>query len=104
MTYSIDFWQRAVAYVHSGGRKSEACRLFAIDPKTLYHWLKCEDLRPKPAATRKRKLDKEALKAHVRNYPDALLKERAEHFGVSHVAIWKALKRLNIVKKNDPLR
>ena len=103
MTYSLDFRTRAVSYVQSGGRKSDACRLFSIDPKTLYHWLNREDLRPSPATIRQRKLDKEALKHHVRDAPDALLKERAAHFGVSTVAIWKALKQMKIVKKNDPL-
>lgn len=103
MTYSLDFRMRAVSYVESGGRKSDACRLFSIDPKTLYHWLGREDLRPDPATTRQRKLDKEALKVHVRDYPDALLKERADHFDVSAVAIWKALKQMRIVKKNDAL-
>jgi hypothetical protein len=37
-------------------------------------------------------LDKAALAAHVRDFPDALLKERAAHFGVHINAIWVALK------------
>lgn len=50
---------------------------------------------------RRRKLCKTALSAHVRDHPDALLRERAEHFGVAHQSIWVALKALKISKKND---
>lgn len=103
MGYSLDLRQRVVGFVESGGGQSEAARLFGVTDRTVRYWLKREDLRASPAITRKRKLDKEALRAHVRDVPDALLKERAAHFGVSTVAIWKALKRMNIVKKNDPL-
>lgn len=103
MTYSYDLRERAISYVQSGGLRKEACRLFKIDSKTLYHWLCREDLTPRPAKTRHRKLDKEALSQHVRDYPDALLRERAAHFGVHVNAIWVALRQMNIVKKNDTL-
>ena len=100
MTYSLDMRTRAVGYVRSGGLRKEACRIFKIDPKTLYNWLRRDDLSPKVCGPRRRKLDKVALRDHVRDYPDALLRERASHFHVSEVAIWKALKQMNIVKKN----
>lgn len=104
MTYSYDLRERALSYVQNGGRRTEACRLFNVDRKTLYHWLRREDLTPHPAKTRHRKLDKAALYQHVRDYPDALLRERAAHFEVHVNAIWVALRRMNIVKKNDALR
>ena len=104
MTYSLDLRSRAVKYVEDGGQKTEACRLFNIDRKTLYNWLNADDLQPKPHGPRRRKLDKEALRQHVRDYPDALLRERAAHFGVHINAIWVALKQMNVVKKNDTLR
>jgi len=104
MTYSIDMRERAVNYVQDGGKRSDACRLFNIDRKTLYHWLRSEDLTPKAHGPRKRKLDKEALRCHVRDYPDALLRERAQYFGVRHQSIWFALKQMQIVKKNDEVR
>jgi hypothetical protein len=44
-------------------------------------------------------LDKAALAAHVRDFPEALLRERAAHFGVTINAIWVALKKLAISKK-----
>jgi transposase len=103
MTYSLDMRERAVCYVRDGGLRSEACRLFGIDRKTLYGWLRAQDLAPKRCGPRRRKLDKAALAAHVRDHADALLRERAAHFGVSGVAIWKALRQLKISKKNDAL-
>ena|ERR1700691_1697993 len=105
MTYSNDLRLRAVAYVRSGGSKSEAGRLFGVSRPTLYRWLS-EKSSAMPCAirTRKRKLDKSLLVTHVREHPDALLRERAEHFGVRINAIWVALGKLDIRKKNDALR
>jgi transposase len=104
MSYSVDLRERVVGYVREGGRPTEAARLFRISRVTLYRWLGASDLHPKPAKERRRKLDKVALAAHVRDFPDALLRERAAHFGVGINSIWVALKKLKITKKNDHLR
>ena len=101
MTYSIDLRERAIRYVNEGGKVTEAARLFGIHRQTLHQWLRAKDLRPKVCGPRRRKLDKQALAAHVRDYPDAYLRERAEHFGVHVNAIWVALRGLDIRKKND---
>lgn len=100
MTYSLDLRERAVTYVRDGGLRSDACRVYDIDRKTLYHWLRAKDLAPQPCGPRQRKLDKAALVAHVRAHPDALLRERAAHFGVHVNAIWVALRAQDIRKKN----
>ena len=104
MTYSIDMRTRAIRFVNEGGSKAEAARLFRINRQTLYNWLAAEDLSPKVCGPRRRKLDKTSLATHVRDYPDALLRERAEHFGVRTNAIWVALRRMDIRKKNDAVR
>jgi putative transposase len=104
MTYSLDLRERAVSYVRSGGRQSEASRIFAVTTRTLYGWLRCGDLSPKRCGPRRGKLDKTALAAHVQAHPDALLRERAAVFGVSSVAIFKALRQMQFTKKNDALR
>jgi len=101
MSYSVDFRQRAVAYVNEGGSKVDASRIFGIERRTLYHWLSAKDLSPRPAKTRRRKLDKAALAKHVQDYPDMILRERAAHFGVHINAVWVALQKLRISKKND---
>ncbi len=84
-----------------GGSKAEAARLFKVNPDTIYEWLKRgDDLSPRPAVVRKRKLDKAALARHVREHDDMLLRERAAHFGVHVNAIWAALKKMKAVKKS----
>lgn len=104
MTYSLDLRERAVSYVRSGGSQVEAARIFGITTRTLQYWLKRDDLAAKPCGPRRRKLDKGKLAAHVHAQPDALLRERAVEFGVSQVAIFKALRAMDMRKKNDALR
>ena len=104
MTYSVDLRERAVGYVLSGGSQAEASRVYSVSTRTLFNWLRAEDLRPKVCGPRQRKLDKAALAAHVREYPDALLRERATHFGVSTQAIWYALRAMGVRKKNNEVR
>ena len=102
MTYSLDLRQRAVKRVKSGHSVPETAALYEISPATLYRWLKRTDLAPTVVKQRCRKIDPAALKAHVRDYPEARLKDRAHHFGVHTSAIGFALKRLKItVKKNS---
>jgi transposase len=105
MTYSIDLRERAVKYVREGGKRARACEIYGISPKTLYNWLKMPSLvfeRKRRGFTRK--LDKEALAAHIRTYPDALLRERASHFGVRINAVWVAMKAMGYSKKNDTIQ
>ncbi len=104
MSYSVDLRERVVSFVRGGGSPTKAAQVFQVGRTTLYRWLNSPDLQPKPARERQRKLDKAALAEHVRNFPDALLKERAAHFGVHINAIWTALKKLKITKKNDEIR
>lgn len=104
MTYSLDLRERAVSFVRSGGSQAEASHAFGVDRKTLYHWLRRQELSAKRCGPRRRKLDKASLAAHVREHPDALLRERAAHFGVHVNAVWVALRQMDMRKKNDALR
>ncbi len=102
MSYSVDLRERVVAYVSGGGSKTEASRIFGVGRPTIYRWLSMSDLRPRPAKTRKRKLDKDQVAKHVEMYPDALLRERAAEFGVTPSGMWRALRKMRIsCKKND---
>jgi transposase len=103
MTYSVDLRERVVSYVENGGLKSEAARVFNVGRRTVHRWLAADDLQPRPAQQRHRKLDKAALAAHVRDHDDMLLRERAAHFGVHVNAIWVALRQMDIRKKNDEI-
>jgi transposase len=99
MAYSLDLRQRAVKRVRNGYAVPETAALYEISPATLYRWLKRSDLAPTVVKQRRRKLDPAALKAHVRDYPDARLQDRARYFGVHPSAIGFALKRLKITVK-----
>jgi transposase len=102
MSYGMDYRRRVVSFVSEGGSKRGAARLFKVSPNTIYEWLKRgDDLAPRIARTRRRKIDKEALVRHVRDNPDALLRERAAHFGVHVNAVWEAMRRQRFVKKNS---
>ena len=104
MTYSLDLRERVVDHVRNGATLAETSRLFNVTTRTISNWLRRDDLAPKRHGERQRKIDKTALKAHVRDYPDSLLRERAAYFNVSVPSLWAALRKLNIVKKNHPLR
>ncbi len=100
MTYSVDFRKKVVAFVRDGGGQAEAARHFDISLWCVRDWLARKDLQPQQKGVpRRRKLDKEALRAHVRDYPDALQRERAVHFGVYQNAIGVALKTMKLTHK-----
>jgi len=100
MTYSVDFRKKVMAFVRNGGSQAEAARRFDISLWCVQDWLQRKDLAPQQKGVpRRRKLDKEALRAHVRDYPDALLRERAVHFGVRINAIDVALKAMKLTHK-----
>ena len=100
MAYGIDYRRRVIAFVNEGGSKREAAHLFKVNPDTIYEWLKLGDsLSPRPAKTRRRKLDKMALRRDVKEHPDMLLRERAALYGVHESSMSRALRNLGIVKK-----
>ena len=106
MSYSLDLRHRVVDFVKNGGSKAEASRVYKISEWCVYDWCKRIKLEPKqPSQRRKRKLNWEALRIHVQEHPEALLRERAEHFGVNINAIWYAGNKMNLtVKKNTTLQ
>jgi transposase len=100
MTYSADFRKKVVGFVKDGGGQAEAARHFDISLWCVRDWLARMDLQPKQKGVlRRRKLDKEALRAHVRDQPDALLRERAVCFGVHISIIGKALRQMKLTRK-----
>ena len=101
MTYPLSFRQKVVSHIKKGKSKREAARLFQISPDTLHRRLRSDDLKPKPHSLRQRKLCRKALKEHVELYPDAILRERAVHFGVHINAIWFALRSMGYRKKKN---
>lgn len=104
MTYPTPLRRKILAHIKEGMGKREAARLFKVSPNTIYEWLKRgDDLAPRLAKTRKRKLDKAALERHVHDNPSAILRERAAHFKVGVNTVWIAMRRLGFVKKTAPV-
>ena len=94
-------------FVDEGGKKADACRLFRIGHDTLYRWLRQRvqegSIQPRPRGKYKtRKLDDQKLRDYISSHSDETLSEIAAAFDVSHVAVWKACKRLGITHKKKP--
>ncbi len=100
MTYSVDLRQKVVAFVRDGGSQREAARHYDVSLWCVRDWLARKDLQPQQKGVpRQRKLDQEAVRAHVRDHPDAILRERAAHFGVHVSCMGWALRRLKLTRK-----
>ena len=105
MAYSMDLRKRVVGFVENGGSRAEASRRFGVSLWCVYDWFKRDDLAPRPSSVRNRKIDREALRRHVQQNPDALLRERAEFFGVRINAVWSMMRKMKLThKKSDALQ
>jgi transposase len=86
--------------VRNGGGQREAARHYGISLWSVRDWLIRKDLQPQQKGVpRQRKLDKDDLRAHVRDNPDAILRERAAHFGVHVSSMGWAMHRLKLTHK-----
>ena len=107
MRCSNDLRKRVIAFVRGGGSKMEAARRFQVSRMSVYRWTNAADglAYKKPGPKGPRKLDWDALRAHVAEYDDWTGKERARHFGVSTHCIWHAMHKMGLSrKKNDRLQ
>jgi transposase len=99
MAYSKDLRQRAIDCVKSGKSQKETARIFNISDQSIRKWIKLEKETGsveciQKSKGRNRKVNSAQLKAYVTENPDKTLHEIAEIFHVSHVSIWKNLKKL----------
>ena len=103
MTYSIDFRRKALLIKEHEQLSFEAtARRFGVAKSSVFRWSKsieAQRTRHKPAT----KIDMEALKRDVEQYPDAYQYERAERLNVSRRGIGYALTRLGISRKKNLL-
>ena len=65
----------------------------------MNNWCQRKNLTPAAQLGRKRKLDWEALAQHIQENPDALLRERAQHFRVHRSAIGYAQTQMKLTRK-----
>ncbi|MDO4588101.1 MAG: IS630 transposase-related protein [Planctomycetia bacterium] len=109
MSYKEKYRAKAIEYKESGHTFEELKEVFAISASTYYRWKRiqnttgCYVSQPTEKRTRRRKIDPEELKTALKNKPDAYLREWAEMFHCSTVAIHKKLKSLNITYKKRRL-
>jgi putative transposase len=104
MSYSIDLRKRVLAYVLSGGSKTEAAALFGIRRNQIYVWLRRGDKvysLLKPGPKRPRKVDLDSVKSAIDLRPDCQIKELSRQFGVQESSISRALKRLGMSRKKN---
>jgi transposase len=104
--YCKDFKKRAIAFKDAGHTFEQLRHVFGIASWTYYRWKK-EEKNNWPARNtkreRRRKIDKEELRRALEETPDAYLRELAQRFNCSAVAIFYALKKLGITLKKKPL-
>jgi transposase len=108
MSYDEKFRQRAIEYWNEGHTKKATAEVFKVGETTLQQWKKqlaeTGGLKPKKRRETWRKIEPSRLAEYEKQHPDAYLKEIAEAFGCSEVAVLKALRRLRITrKKNDSI-
>ena len=101
MAYSLDFRQQVFKLKQKEQLTfQELSDRFGVPIRTLFRRQK----RIEPKTKRNKpstKIDMEALRKDVQDYPDRYQYERAKIFGVSQRAIFYALKRLNISYKKN---
>jgi transposase len=101
MTYSLDLRRHVLKIKAKEGLTfAEVADRFKIGIASIVRWSKKIDplkTRNKPAT----KVNMEALKQDVKDFPDAYQYERAKRLGVSQRAIGYALKRLKVTYKKN---
>ena len=102
MTYSLDFRQRVLSIREKENLTlKETAKRFRLGMASLVRWsnnIEPKRKREKPAT----RIDMEALKKHVEEYPDAYQYERAAALGVSTSGVCYAFKRLGVTYKKNP--
>ena len=102
MTYSRDFRNRVLKLrTQENLSMAEVAKRFGVGLASVMRWSKTIEsklTRNKPAT----KIDMEALKRDVEQYPDAYQHERALRLKVSKNCVRCALNRLNVTYKKNP--
>lgn len=100
---SKDLRRRVINAIKSGATKAETAQRFSVSMSSIFRWQnRINSIKPGPKSARK--MDIKLLKEHISSHPDAFLSERAECLNMSVSGIWRAMRRLNIHKKNVALR
>ena len=100
MTYSLDMRQQVLKIRSEEGLSmAKVAKRFGVGVASVMRWSKnIEAIKKRNRST---KIDMEALKRDVEQYPDAYQHERAARLGVSDYCVWYALKRLGVTYKKN---
>jgi transposase len=100
MTYSLDMRQQVLKIRSEEGLSmAKVAKRFGVGVASVMRWSKnIEAIRKRNRST---KIDMEALKRDVEQYPEAYQHERAARLGVSDYCVWYALKRLDVTYKKN---
>lgn len=106
MSYSHDIRTRVLSYVKSGGKRTEAARLFGVHRQTVHGWVRLERetgrrRADKPGPREGRKVTEAALKEALSRRPDAKLAELGRAFGVDPSTVSHACKKWKITRKKN---
>ena len=101
MTYSIQFRKKVLKLQSEDESFIELSKRFKISTTTISRWKK--EISPTVGRNKRPiKIENEALKQDIQDYPDSYSYERARRLGVSASGIKHAKKRLGIsYKKNS---
>lgn len=103
--YSQDLRERVVAYVHGGGKKREAARLFKVGENTVYLWIrlykKQGSLAPKKRTSFYQTMDPAKLKEYVAANPDHTISQIAHALKAGRQTVFSWLRRLGITRKKN---
>ena len=100
MTYSVQFRKKVLKLQSQGESYIKLSKRFNISTTTISRWKK--EINPKLTRNRQPiKIDYEALKKDIEDYPDSYSYERARRFGVSASGIKHAMKRIGVTYKKN---
>ena len=98
MSYPIHFRKKILAKLEEGQSIRAVAQHFEINKNTIVEWKKrIEIKRTRPR--KPSKVDDDALRADIEQYPDDYQYERAERLGVSTHAVFNALHAAGISRK-----
>lgn len=108
MSYSVDYRKRVLTYLEEGHTQAEAQKVFKVGATTIKAWKRLlsegKTLVKKTPIRTPRVYPSDKLRAYVKEHPQALLKEIAEHFGGSISGADFALRREKITLKKRQFR
>ncbi len=103
MRYSQDLRKKAVEYVLKGNSRRKTAKIFQVHHETVGMWVKkykeTGEIKDREFKRKPKKIDPEKLEKYIEEHPDAYLREIAQVFNCTPVAVHNRLKKLGITRK-----